>query len=71
MAVPDLLAGLYVAGAEEGDAGESQVLVGHEHPHRDQVGLAQVVDEAADVAVETGVDAVNLSILGTNGDRAR
>lgn len=65
--VPDLLSSLYVPGAEEGDAGEAQVLVGHEHPHGDEVGLAQVVDEAADVAIETGVDAVNLSILGRNG----
>lgn len=65
--VPDLLSSLYVPGAEEGDPGEAQVLVGHEHPHRDEVGLAQVVDEAADVAVETGIDAVNLSVLGRNG----
>lgn len=54
-------------GAEEGDPGEAQVLVGHEHAHRDEVGLAQVVDEAADVAIETGIDAVNLSILGGRG----
>lgn len=54
-------------GAEEGDPGEAQVLVGHEHAHGDEVGLAQVVDEAADVAIETGIDAVNLSILGGRG----
>lgn len=61
---PQLLAGLDEAGAEEGNAGEAQVLVGHEDAHGHQVGLAVVVDEAADVAIEAGVDAVQLPILG-------
>ena len=52
-----------VSGAEEGDAGESQVLVQHEHTHWDEVGVAKVVDEAADVAVVTGVDTIHLPIL--------
>lgn len=52
------------AGAEEGDAGKAQVLMGHEHTHRHQVGLTVVVDEAADVAIEPGVNAVGLSALG-------
>lgn len=60
---PKLLSCQYVSGAEEGDAGEAQVLVQHEHPHRDDVGVAQVVDEAADVTVVTGIDAVHLSVL--------
>lgn len=60
---PQLLAAEDVSGAEEGDAGEPQVLVQHEHTHGNEVGVAQVVDEAADVAVVTGVDAVHLPIL--------
>lgn len=35
----------------------------HEHTNRDEVGVTQVVDEAADVAVVTGVDAVHFAIL--------
>lgn len=35
----------------------------HEDPHRDEVWLAEVVYEAADIAVETGIYAVHLSIL--------
>lgn len=34
-----------------------------EHPHSQQVGLTQVVDEAADVAKESGIDAVCVSHL--------
>lgn len=52
-----------VPGAEEGDAGEPQVLVQHEHTHWDEVWVAQVVDEAADIAVVAGVDAIHLPIL--------
>lgn len=62
--VPQLLPSLDRAGAEEGDPGEPQVLVGHEDSHGHEVGLAVVVDEPADVAVEPCVDAVRLSILG-------
>lgn len=40
--------------------GEAQVLVGGEHSAGQQVGLAHVVEEAAHVAVETGVDAVEV-----------
>lgn len=61
--LPDLLSGSDGPAGEEGDAGEAQVLVGGEDPHSQQVGFAQVVDEAADVAVESGVDAVNVSNL--------
>ena len=60
-----------VPGAEEGDAGEAEVLVQHKHPHRDQVGVAQVVDEAADVAVVTGINAVHLAVLGESGNGER
>lgn len=34
-----------------------------EHPHSYQVGLTHMVDEAADVAVEPGIDAVWLPYL--------
>lgn len=36
----------------------------HEDPDRDDVGVTQVVNEAADVAIVTGINAVNLTILG-------
>lgn len=39
----------------------------HEDPHRDEVWLTEVVDEAADVAIETGVDAVHLPVLEQKG----
>lgn len=52
-----------VSGAEEGDAGKSQVLVQHEHTHWDEVGVTQVVDEATDVSIIPGIDAVHLPIL--------
>lgn len=35
----------------------------HEDPDGDDVGVTQVVDEAADVAIVTGVNAVYLSVL--------
>lgn len=44
--------------------------MGHEDTHGHQVGLAVVVDEAADVAVETGIDAVHLPILEGNNRTA-
>lgn len=40
--------------------GEAEVLVGGEHSAGQQVGLTHVVEEAAHVAVETGVDAVEV-----------
>lgn len=35
----------------------------HEDSHRDEVWLTEVVYKAADVAIETGIYAVHLSIL--------
>lgn len=60
---PQLLPSPDVSGAEEGNAWKAQVLVKHEDPDGDDVGVTQVVDEAADVAIVTGIDAVHLSIL--------
>lgn len=60
---PQLLTAENVPGAEEGDAGEPQVLVQHEHTHWDEVWVAQVVDEAADIAIVAGVDAIHLPVL--------
>lgn len=37
----------------------------HEHAHRDEVGVTQVVDEPADVAVVTGIYTVHLPVLET------
>ncbi len=62
---PQLLSTEDVSGAEEGDAGESQVLVQHEHTYWDEVWVTQVVDEAADVAIVASIDTINLSILRT------
>lgn len=60
---PQLLSAEDVSGAEEGDAGESQVLVQHEHTYWDEVRVTQVVDEAADVAIVAGVNTIHLPIL--------
>lgn len=57
---PELLSRGDVFAGEEGHVGEAQVLVGGEHSAGQQVGLAHVVEEAAHVAVETGVDAVEV-----------
>lgn len=38
-------------------------MVQHKDPDGDDVGVTQVVDEPADVAIVTGIDAVYLSIL--------
>lgn len=60
---PQLLSGEDISGAEEGDAGEAQVLMQHEDTHWDDVWIAQVVDKAADVAIVTCVYAIHLSVL--------
>lgn len=60
---PQLLPAEDVSGAEEGDAGESQVLMQHEHSYWDEVWVTKVVDEAADVAIIPGINAIHLSIL--------
>lgn len=48
---------------EEGYPGEAEILVHGEHPHSQQVGLTQVVDEAADVTKESRIDTVYVSHL--------
>ncbi|RUS69888.1 hypothetical protein EGW08_022350, partial [Elysia chlorotica] len=60
---PALLIGRDVLGGEETYPGEAEVLVLHKHLHRHQVRLTQVVDEPADVAVLTRIDAVCVPIL--------
>lgn len=35
----------------------------HEDPDRDDVGVTQMVDEAADVAIVAGINAIHLSVL--------
>lgn len=61
--LPQLLSAEDVSRAEEGDAREPQVLVQHEYTHWDEVGVAQVVNEAADVAIVAGVNAIHFPIL--------
>lgn len=38
-------------------------MVQHEDTDRDDVRITQVIDEAADVAIVTGIDAIHFSIL--------
>lgn len=64
--IPQLLSGADVLAGEESHAGEAQVLVWGEHAAREQVRLTQVIDEAADVAVETGVYTVHITYLQNN-----
>lgn len=58
MVLPKLLSSLDVFTCEEGNVWETQVLVRREHSTRKQVGLAHVVEETADVSIETGIYAV-------------
>ena len=60
---PDLLSSFDGLAGEEGYPGEAEILVHGEHPHSQQVGLTQVVDEAANVAKESRIDTVNISHL--------
>lgn len=64
--VPQLFSSADVLTGVEGHAGEAQVLVRGEHAAREQVRLTQVIDEAADVAVETGVYTVHIPYLQDN-----
>lgn len=61
--LPQLIAGTDVLAREECDVWEAEILVRGEHSHRKQVWLAHVVDESADVAVEPGVDTVDVAYL--------
>lgn len=47
--------------------GEAEVLVGGEHSAGQQVGLTHVVEEATHIAVETGIDAVQVLRLEAEG----
>lgn len=66
---PQLLSGFDVLTGEEGDVWETKVLVFREHSASKQVGLAHVVEEAADVSIETGIDAVEILWLAKGGER--
>lgn len=61
--LPQLLSTQDVSGAKEGDAGEPQVLMQHEHAYWDEIWVTQVVDKATDVAIVAGVNTINLPIL--------
>lgn len=56
--LPELFSSLDVFTGKEGNVWEPEVLVGREHSTGKQVGLAHVIEEAADVSIETSVDAV-------------
>lgn len=55
---PKLLSSLNVFTGKEGNVWETEVLVSREHSTGKQVGLTHVIEEAADVAIETGIYAV-------------
>lgn len=56
--LPKLLSSFYVFTGKEGNVWETKVLVRREHSTGKQVGLAHVIEEAADVSIETGINAV-------------
>lgn len=56
--IPKLLSSHDVFTGKEGDVWETKVLVRSQHSTGKQVGLAHVIEEAADVSIETGIDAV-------------
>lgn len=58
--LPELLSSLDVFTGKEGNVWETKVLVRCEHSTGKQVGLAHVIEEAADVSIETGIDAVQV-----------
>lgn len=58
--LPELLSRFYVFTGKEGNVWESKVLVSREDSTGKQVGLAHVIEEAADVSIETGIDAVQV-----------
>ena len=66
--VPKLLSSLNVCAGKQSNVWEAQVLVSCEHSTGKQVGLAHVVNEPADVAIETGVNAVRLRVLQLRGE---
>lgn len=61
--LPQLLSTEDVSRAEERDAREPQVLVQHEYSYWDEVGVTQVVNEAADVAIVASIDTIHFPIL--------
>ena len=56
--LPKLLSSLDVFTGKEGDVWETKILVRREHSTGKQVGLAHVIEEAADVSIETSIDAI-------------
>lgn len=61
--IPNFFSSFYMPGAEEGNPGKAEILMRHEHSHRDEVWLTEMVYKAADVAIETSIYAVHFSIL--------
>lgn len=61
--LPQLLSTEDVSRAEEGNAREPQVLVQHKYSYWDEVGVTQVVNEAADVAIVASIDTIHFPIL--------
>lgn len=61
--LPQLISSPYGFAGEQRDTWEAQVLVFGEHSHRKQIGLTQVVHKPTDIAIELGIDAVDLANL--------
>ncbi len=62
-ALPKFLSLGDFSGGEERNVGKSEILMVREHLDGHQVRGARVVDEAGDVAVLVGVQAIRLSVL--------
>lgn len=60
---PELVSGIDVLAGEERDVRKSEVLVRGEHSTGEQIRLTLMVYEAADVAVETRINAVHITHL--------
>lgn len=60
---PQLVSGADVLAGEERNVREAQVLVGGEHSAGEQVRLAVVIYEPANVAIETGVYTIHIADL--------
>lgn len=67
-ASPQLISSPYVFAGEQSNMWEAQVLVFGEHSHRKQIGLTQVVHKPTDIAIELGINAVDLANLGGGGE---
>ena len=65
--LPQLLISFDVPRCKQTDTREAEVLVLHKALDRHHIGVTTVVDEPGDVAISTGVNTVDVSILARQG----